>query len=62
VTAIRQAYQNTDRMFKEAYPLDCRLCGAVAVICLIIGKKLFCVNLGDARAILSRNGQALDLS
>ena len=28
----------------------------------MIGNKLFCANLGDARAVLCRNGKALDLS
>ena len=29
---------------------------------LIIGNKLVCANVGDARAVLCRNGKALDLS
>jgi serine/threonine protein phosphatase PrpC len=29
---------------------------------LIIGNKLVCANVGDARAVLCRNGKAIDLS
>jgi serine/threonine protein phosphatase PrpC len=29
---------------------------------LILGNKLVCANVGDARAILCRNGKAIDLS
>ena len=37
-------------------------CGSTAVVCLILGNKLVCANVGDARAILCRNGKAIDLS
>jgi serine/threonine protein phosphatase PrpC len=37
-------------------------CGATAVVVLIIGNKLVCANVGDARAVLCRNGKAVDLS
>jgi protein phosphatase 1G len=32
------------------------------VVCLIIGNQIVCANLGDARAVLSREGQAYDMS
>lgn len=32
------------------------------MVCVILGNKLICANVGDARAILCRNGNALDLS
>jgi len=33
--------------------------GSVACLCLVIGDKIFCANLGDSRAILSKNGVAI---
>jgi|TARA_B110000285_G_scaffold217092_1_gene265062 protein phosphatase 1G len=32
------------------------------VVALIIGNKLYCANVGDARGIMCRNGKAMDLS
>ena len=49
-------------MYKQAYPDQAKQCGATAIVCLVIGQKLFCINLGDARAIMSRNSKAIDLS
>jgi serine/threonine protein phosphatase PrpC len=31
-------------------------------VCLIMGSDLICCNLGDARAVLCRDGEAFDLS
>jgi len=31
-------------------------------VALIVGNKLYCANVGDARGILCRGGKALDLS
>ena len=36
--------------------------GAVITICLMIGDMLYCVNLGDCRAVLCRDSTALNLS
>ena len=30
--------------------------------CFIIGNQIYCINLGDCRAVLCRNGKAIDLS
>ena len=32
------------------------------MVCLIIGNKLVCANLGDARAVMSREGRCVELS
>ena len=37
-------------------------CGAAAVICLVVGNRVFTANVGDSRAVLCRNGQAVNLS
>ena len=36
--------------------------GCTAVIAFIIGNMLLCVNLGDSRALLSRQGRVIQLS
>ena len=52
----------TDQKFKDAYKERASKCGATAVIVLIIADRIFCANIGDARAILSRDGKAINLS
>ena len=37
-------------------------CGAVSVSCFIIGNMLYCINVGDSRAVLCRKGRAINLS
>lgn len=37
-------------------------CGSTAVIVLLVGNKMYCANVGDARAIMCRQGEAIDLS
>ena len=32
------------------------------MIVLLVGQKIICANLGDARALMCRNGKAMDLS
>ncbi len=59
---IFKAFEISDAKYKKLYPAVCNSCGATAVICLLLGNKLICANVGDARAILCRNGKALDLS
>ena len=60
--AIREAFHACDTAYKEAFPKACKTCGSTAVVCLVIGQEMYCVNLGDARAVLSRQGKAVDLS
>ena len=52
----------TDDKFKDQFQEVANVCGATAVVCIIMGNKLICANVGDARAILCRNTKALDLS
>ena len=62
IRSIENSFEITDAMYKKAYHDVCNFCGATAVVCLILGNKLVCANVGDARAILCRNGKAVDLS
>jgi len=59
---IREAFSENDLKFKEKFPAQSKQCGSTAVVCLLIGNKVVCANLGDARAVLCRNGKAVDLS
>ena len=47
---------------EKQYAKEAKQCGSTAVIALFVGNKLFVANVGDARAIMSRSGKALDLS
>lgn len=62
VDAIKEAFKATDLGYQVLYPEVCKTCGSTAIVCLIIGMDLICINLGDARAVLCREGRAIDLS
>lgn len=62
VNCINRAFEETDLKYKKNFPTVANQCGATAVVCVILGNKLVCANVGDARAILCRNGKAIDLS
>ena len=51
-----------DEAFLHCYPEVAKTSGAVLTTCLIVGKMLYCVNLGDCRAVIFRDGKALNLS
>lgn len=59
---MTQAFEEVDKQYKAAFPTMASQCGATAVVVLIIGNVLICANVGDARAVLCKNGKALDLS
>lgn len=54
--AVFEAFKATDLLYQAAYPEECKQTGSTAVVCLVIGSQLVCINLGDARAVLSRYG------
>lgn len=62
VSCLKKAFNECDMGYKNAHADCAKSCGSTAVVVLIVGNKLVCANLGDARAVLSRNGKALDLS
>ena len=47
---------------KNIYTGKCIDMGSVASIVMILGDVLICANVGDCRAIMSRNGEAVLLS
>lgn len=59
---ITRAFEVADTKYKLKHPTVASQCGATAVVVIIIGNKLVCANVGDARAVLCRNGKAIDLS
>ena len=54
--SIREAYERADFMFRAKFGDIAKQCGSTAVVCLIFGQKLVCANLGDARAVMCRDG------
>lgn len=59
---LEQSIRETDKAFFEEYTEVAMKTGCASLIVLIIGDYIFCVNLGDSRAILSRKGKAICLS
>ena len=59
---ITKAFEECDRSFRQLHKDTSNTCGATAVVVLILGNKLICANVGDARAVLCRNGKAIDMS
>ena len=49
-------------MFYEEMKEISSRCGAAAVVVLIIGNRVYCASVGDSRAVLSRDGKAINLS
>ena len=59
---INQTYLQLDKGYNELFPEISKNAGAVVVSCFIIGTTVYCLNLGDSRAIICRKGRAIDLS
>ena len=62
VSCINEAFQEADDKFRELYDELAKQSGSTAVVCLIMGNKLICANLGDARAVMCRDGKYVELS
>lgn len=58
--ATRDGYLLTDRKVLERYPKGG--CSAVTAMILEHGSRLIVANVGDVRAILAKNGKAVQLS
>ena len=57
-----RTFKRLDQNYYERFIEVSKSSGAVAVGCFIFGSQIFCINLGDCRAVLSSNGKAIDLS
>ena len=55
-------YKSIDSEFYDRNKEASKQCGAVVTTCVMIGNLLYCINLGDARSVLCRNGRAINLS
>ncbi|KAK6912663.1 PPM-type phosphatase-like domain, partial [Dillenia turbinata] len=61
--AVTSAFLQTDTAFAEACLLDANLAsGTTALAALVVGSSLVVANAGDCRAVLSRRGQAIEMS
>lgn len=60
--AIREAFHACDLAFKAQHTREADTQGATAIVCLIIGDRIIACNLGDSKAVLCRNGRAVELS
>ena len=55
-------YKKLDRKYYDMGIELAKSSGAVVVSAFIIGNMIYCINLGDSRCVLCRNGKAVDLS
>lgn len=59
---ITKTFKEVDLKYKEMFKEESNQCGATAVMSLIAANRMFVAGLGDARAVVSRNGKAIDMS
>lgn len=60
--ALKRAFKALDEAYYKEQKDVAHKCGAAACIVLVIGGRVFTANVGDSRAVLCRNGQAMNLS
>lgn len=60
-SCLIHAYEDVDAAFLASTP-ESQQSGCTALSVLVAGGELFVANVGDCRAVLCRNGQALQLS
>lgn len=61
-TCVYRMFKSLDKEFFDRNLEASKQCGAVATMCILIGNFLYCVNLGDCRSVLCREGRAVNLS
>jgi len=57
-----KSVEETDLQFFREYNQYSLSTGSTAVVVIIAGDRIICANIGDARAVLSRSGEAMNLS
>eukprot|EP01024_Parvocaulis_polyphysoides_P019260 TRINITY_DN1869_c0_g1_i1.p1 TRINITY_DN1869_c0_g1~~TRINITY_DN1869_c0_g1_i1.p1 ORF type:complete len:587 (-),score=76.36 TRINITY_DN1869_c0_g1_i1:122-1882(-) len=60
--ALKQAFIRTDELFSQQATADADICGSTALVMLLSVNSIYVGNVGDSRAVLCRNGEALPLS
>lgn len=60
--ALKQAFAEVDISFHTEFKDLSWFSGSTVVIVVILGSTIFCANIGDSRAILSKEGLAYNLS
>ena len=60
--ALKKTFQALDEDFLLKEEKNANKCGSTAVLILVIGAHIFCANVGDSRAVISREGVAHALS
>ncbi|XP_047338452.1 probable protein phosphatase 2C 27 [Impatiens glandulifera] len=60
---VSRSFIETDSAFAKSCSLESTLCsGTTALTAMIFGRSLLVSNAGDCRAVLSRNGMAIEMS
>lgn len=59
---LDKSFKNLDELYYSMREKIANKCGSTACVVLIIGTHIFCANVGDSRAVLSKNGNAINLS
>jgi len=54
--------EETDMQFYKEYNEYSLTCGSAAIVVIIAGDRIISANVGDSRAVISRGGQAINLS
>jgi len=59
---LTRTFRNVDESYHKEFPDFAYNCGATACVILIFGNRIFSANVGDSRAVLSRNNKAVNLT
>lgn len=62
IKSLINAFKHTSKKVRVDADVDARISGTTAITCLLHGRKLFCANVGDSRAVLYRYNHHAPLS